>query len=1433
MKFKSLFGIGLLAALAVSCALNEPSVPIQEEQTFPVLEATFEVSAPATKAHSEGTSVVWDAKDKLSVFYRSTAPLCFALTGEAGGTTAEFEYLNGTPTGNKFSYILAFYPYSDAVTLATDGTVSFEWPGEQVYAEDGFSAGSNPMIASSEEVQLAFKNLGGYLVIPMWGEDATVKSVTLRGNDGELIAGPAIASYGLNSSEPWVEMTEEATDEIVLTCTEPVTVGASEDEATPFWFVLPADTYFEAGFTIVVEFEDGTTAEFSADGADEDYYIERNEMFTMLPLCIKNPPVPVEELVFDNPDILAQGVTLYVGDTFPLDVTVSPEDATDQTLTFTSDDEDKVTVDEEGVITAVAPTDEDTPVIVKIETSNPEVFAEVPVTVLPIPVDEIIFDFDLTTDDGIELTVGETFEITVSVNPPEADPSVTFESADTDYVTVDENGVITAVQVTEEPVAITVTSVVTPETTATLMVTVLPIQVEELQFTDESILSDGIQLQVGDSQQIEFSVVPENATFPEVTFESANPDFVTVDETGLVTAVALPDEDEPIIVTISTSNPEVYYEVPVTVLPVLVEEVIVEPAELDIFIGDDATLTLTVLPENASYQDVQWVVDTDEETVPVQFDEDTYTVHGISAGTATITAMSKDGSDVSGICVVTVSPVLVSSIRLDSDVLETDYDPTADPYPLGCTIEPENATDPSVTWESSDENVVTVDQEGNISIVGVGEADITVTANDGGGATATCHVIINPILVTDIELSDYEVELFLGEDDTYILEYTVCPEEPVAATNPELTWSSSDEGVVTVEDGVITVVGPGEATVTAAATDGSGVTAECAVTVIKNIIESIEGLEDLELWLGEDEEAEFTYELLALNPDHDIYDATLTWESSDEDVVTVADGVVTVVGPGEATITVSGEDAEASATVTVNKNVISAIVGLESLELWLGEDEEVTLQYELIPTYEGHAIYDETLTWESSDETVATVEDGVLTVVGPGEATITVSGEEAEASFAVTVIKNYIESIELDEELTYYVDEVEADIEMNYEVFPVDSEHPIYDDTLIWESSNEAVVTVVDGVLSFSGLAGDADITVTADDGGATATCHVTVIIREVEGITVDPSSVEGMRISESVTVTAEVSPENATYPDLEVSVEPEGIVSVEVTDDGAYEVTALAEGTATITFAATDGSGVTGTCTVEVIYKAVESIELDKTTATIMAGEAFALTATVTPGDADDPSVTWTSSDETVATVDENGNVTTDADTVTVKHVVTITATSVDNPDVSATCTLTVKPFIDYANMMTTSPDVDMESFEGSTPHTVHSEVALAGYDQAFESIKDGTGNGSSTLVIPVAVGDVTRYHFHAMCNTSGSTVTVSAKDADGNAVTVTPASFDILYEESGFPTNDKNFSCSNPDQAYVCLEFATPLPAGSTITLSCSGHRMLLWGINPEYAD
>ncbi len=240
-----------------------------------------------------------------------------------------------------------------------------------------------------------------------------------------------------------------------------------------------------------------------------------------------------------------------------------------------------------------------------------------------------------------------------------------------------------------------------------------------------------------------------------------------------------------------------------------------------------------------------------------------------------------------------------------------------------------------------------------------------------------------------IEFEAQNISLEVGQQQNLV--YTITPENYATPI-----FQSSDESVATVEDGVVTAVAKGTATIKATV-EGSNATAQCTVTVVDVTAKQITLNEtELELLIGDE------FQLEAAVEPEDAANKTITWESTDDAVASVsADGLVKALAAGSTTVKASifGSDAVAECEITVSP-IEAETVSLNSSNITLAAGGT----FQLEATVEPIDTTDKTVTWDSSDDAVATVSaDGLVTAVATGNATITATCGAATATCSVTV----------------------------------------------------------------------------------------------------------------------------------------------------------------------------------------------------------------------------------------------------------------------------------------------------------------------------------------------------------------------------------------------------------------------------------------------
>ena len=192
-----------------------------------------------------------------------------------------------------------------------------------------------------------------------------------------------------------------------------------------------------------------------------------------------------------------------------------------------------------------------------------------------------------------------------------------------------------------------------------------------------------------------------------------------------------------------------------------------------------------------------------------------------------------------------------------------------------------------------------------------GEYRTQITAYDEYGNVTKEDINVDVYPVTDVTLNETEKTIYKGQE--LVLEATY---EPIYTTgDTEIVWTSSDEEVATVEDGVVTALKEGTTTITA---EVDGVKATCEITVEEIPLEGI-AIEEQNVSLNVGEEKDLH---VLFNPENTTDDKTVVWTSSDESVITISeDGKVKALKAGKATITATVGDKTATTEITVNEEV--------------------------------------------------------------------------------------------------------------------------------------------------------------------------------------------------------------------------------------------------------------------------------------------------------------------------------------------------------------------------------------------------------------------------------------------------------------------------------------------------------------------------------
>jgi uncharacterized protein YjdB len=403
------------------------------------------------------------------------------------------------------------------------------------------------------------------------------------------------------------------------------------------------------------------------------------------------------------------------------------------------------------------------------------------------------------------------------------------------------------------------------------------------------------------------TVTPTNATNQAVTWVSSNPAIATV-ANGVVTPIS----PGTVIITVTTQDGSMTATSTVTVAAkVAVTGVSLSQTALSLTAGGATnTLVATVTPTNATTQAVTWV-----SSNPAIATVANGVVTPISPGTAIITVTTQDGSMTATSTVTVTAKVAVTGVSLSQTALSLTAGGATNT--LVATVTPTNATTQAITWVSSNPAIATV-VNGVVTPISPGTAIITVTTQDGSMTATSTVTVTAKVAVTGVSLNQTALSLTAG-GATNTLVATVIPTN---ATTQAITWVSSNPAIATVANGVVTPISPGTAIITVTTQDGS-ITATSTVTVAAKVAVTGINLNQTALSLTA---GGATNTLVATVTPTNATTQAIIWISSNPDVATVTDGIVTPVSTGKAAIIAVTQDGSitATSTITVVPNLIDS-----------------------------------------------------------------------------------------------------------------------------------------------------------------------------------------------------------------------------------------------------------------------------------------------------------------------------------------------------------------------------------------------------------------------------------------------------------------------------------------------------------------------------
>ena len=471
--------------------------------------------------------------------------------------------------------------------------------------------------------------------------------------------------------------------------------------------------------------------------------------------------------------------------------------------------------------------------------------------------------------DEATINLGATETLQVVYNPEDTtdDKTVTWNSTNTDAVTVD-NGVVTAVGEGSSTVTATV-----GEKVATINYTVR-IPLESITINGDETLSKN------EEKTLTVTYNPTNTTDNKtVDWESSNPEIVSIDSTGKITG----KKGGTAKITATVGNVKAEKEVKV-VVPI---ESVSLSGDDSILKGESKRLTATINPEDTTDdKTITWSSDNED----VLFVDQNGQMRGIKEGTANVKAVVAGKETTKQI---TVNEIHIDSITIDGDQeFEMVKNQTKN---LSAKINPDNTTDDdkNITWTSNKEDVAKVDNNGKVTALKEGEA--TITAKVGTHETSV-KVNVKEIHIDSVVINELDDEFTRGDEFKFSATYTP---ENTTDENKTVEWSSSNADVGTIDqEGNFVALKEGTTTITAKI---GNIKAERKITVIENHVNDFKLLQEE----GEVLNIGNTQKLVTVvNPENCTDAYTIKYSSSDEAIATVDEnGNVTALKDGKVVIT--------------------------------------------------------------------------------------------------------------------------------------------------------------------------------------------------------------------------------------------------------------------------------------------------------------------------------------------------------------------------------------------------------------------------------------------------------------------------------------------------------------------------------------------------
>lgn len=353
MKTRVLY---LFAAVLVlfSCTNENIATVLPDTDEF---YCSIENEEPTRTSLDQNNNVIWSAEDQLVIFKKSSIPSKYQISeSHVGKTSGSFYKVNSDEfnAGSELDHNVALYPYQENIEITkldSDSPTSsykitgYNFPAEQTYVENSFANGAFPMAAVSDNYDLTFRNVCGGIKLQLKGTQK-VTSIKIEGKNSEKLAGNAdIIVFSDESLKPAITMASNALTSVTLNCG----AGVQLNESTATEFIISLrPTTFSAGFTVVITDSDSKTHMAKTDKANT---VLRSSLLVMPIIKVGSEyipdeggdTIPISKITLDKTSL-----SLPLDFSYSLIAKITPIDATNQNVTWSSDNPSVVSVDQTG-----------------------------------------------------------------------------------------------------------------------------------------------------------------------------------------------------------------------------------------------------------------------------------------------------------------------------------------------------------------------------------------------------------------------------------------------------------------------------------------------------------------------------------------------------------------------------------------------------------------------------------------------------------------------------------------------------------------------------------------------------------------------------------------------------------------------------------------------------------------------------------------------------------------------------------------------------------------------------------------------------------------------------------------------------------------------------------------------------------------------------